>query len=151
MVVTAALVMGFLWRGKRMKHSNFYPKQEMCPWTPVLTYHPSRSGSVLGASSWAMQPPRTFSTANSQTITWGMWGLCHQARLSRLRFHLRTPKPVSYVRQTLEQSRQQICSLWDVKMPAQPEEWQGRGCERCQWCGALYTSVSFTLDQLGQS
>lgn len=36
-----------------MKHSNFYPKQEICPWTPVLTYHPSRSGSVLGACSWA--------------------------------------------------------------------------------------------------
>ena len=48
---------GFLWGERGVKHNNFYPKQEIGPWTPTLTYHLSRSGSVLGAWSSPHQCP----------------------------------------------------------------------------------------------
>lgn len=57
MVVTAALVTVFLWGERVLKHNNFYPKQEIGTWTPVLTYYLSRIGSVIGAWSSPHQCP----------------------------------------------------------------------------------------------
>ena len=134
MVVSATLVTVFLWE-RRVKHNNFYPKQDISTlnwshWTPVLKDHLSSSGSVLGA--WysphqcplphpqtfePQETPQTFSAANPQTITWS-----DRSMLSRLTFNLGTPKPALLVRQTLGQAHQQVCRLWDLKIPAQPEE-----------------------------
>lgn len=72
MVVTAALGTVFLWGERGVKNNNFYPKEEISPWTSVLAMVQDMLPGLLHTkvpptNCCVMQPLLTFPTANPHT------------------------------------------------------------------------------------
>lgn len=83
MVVTAALGTVFLWGERGVKNNNFYPKEEISPWTSVLAMVqdmlPGLLHTKVPPTNCCHAAPTDLPHCQPPHHTWSMWALSQQA------------------------------------------------------------------------